>query len=153
MTSMDAVQDFLAQRKIAMVGVSRDEKDFSRAVYRQLRGSHDLVPVHAEVDEIEGDPTVRSVDALPADIDGILVMTSPERTDEVVEAAIEAGIPRVWLFKGAGKGSVTDHAVALCVDHGIEVIDGQCPLMFAEPVATFHKVHAFGKKVAHTYPI
>ena len=36
--------------------------------------------------------------------------------------------------------------------HGVEVVDGQCPMMFTEPVATFHKVHALGKKLARSYP-
>lgn len=152
MTSMEAVQDFLAQQTIAMVGVSADESDFSRAVYRQLALGHRMVPVHPTADEIDGDAVVRSVADLPDDVDGLVVMTNPTDTDAVVTDAIAAGIERVWLFKGAGKGSVTDHAVALCVEHGIEVVDGQCPLMFAEPVATFHKVHALGKKVVHTYP-
>lgn len=152
MTSKQAVQDFLAQDKLAMVGVSHDDDDFSRVVYRQLRGSHTMVPVHPSADRIEGDPVVRSVAELPEDVDGLLVMTRPEDTDAVVEEAIAAGLPRVWLFKGAGKGSVTDHAVALCAEHGVEVVDGQCPMMFAEPVATFHKVHALGKKITRTYP-
>lgn len=153
MTSMDAVQDFLAQRTIALVGTSHDEKDFSRVVYAQLRDhGHLMIPVNPGGGDIDGDPVVTSVAELPDGVDGVLVMVAPEHTDEVVEQAIERGIPRVWLFKGAGKGSVTEHAVALCREHGVEVVDGQCPMMFAEPVATFHKVHAFGKKVTHSYP-
>ena len=152
MTSMEAVQDFLAQETLAMVGVSHDADDFSRVVYRQLRGAHRMVPVHAGVDEIEGDAAVASVADLPPEVDGLVVMTNPADTDGVVEDAIAAGIPRIWLFKGAGKGSVTEHAVALCSEHGVEVVDGQCPMMFTEPVATFHKVHALGKKLARSYP-
>jgi predicted CoA-binding protein len=154
MTTMAAVQDFLAQRTLALVGVSRDEKAFSNVVYRELRQrGHEMVPVNPHADELEGDRCVHSVDELPDDVDGVLVMVPPEQVDEVVDACVARGVPRVWLFKGAGgKGSVTEHAVALCREHGIEVVDGQCPMMFAEPVAWFHRVHGAGKKLAHTYP-
>ena len=120
MTSMDAVEEFLAQDTLAMVGVSHDEDDFSRVVYRQLRGSHRMVPVHPDAHQIEGDRAVRSVADLPPEVDGLLVMVNPDSTDAVVEDAIAAGIPRVWLFKGAGRGSVTEHAVALCESNGLE---------------------------------
>ena len=59
----------------------------------------------------------------------------------VVEACIEKGIPRVWLHKGAGPSSVSPDAVHVCRDHGVEVVDGACPMMFIEPVAWFHRVH------------
>jgi len=42
--------DFLAQRRIALVGVSRDPRDLSRALFRELRGrGYDVVPVHPQL--------------------------------------------------------------------------------------------------------
>lgn len=152
MTSMTVVQDFLAQPKLAMVGVSRAADDFTRDVYRNLRRDHDMVPVHPTVAEIEGDPVVRRVADLPTDVGGLLVMTGPRSTDAVVEAAIDVGIGRVWLFKGAGRGSVTDQAVAMCRAHGVDVVDGQCPMMFLEPLSRECAACAVGKRTVHRYP-
>ncbi len=62
--------------------------------------------------------------------------------DVVREAAAARGdAPMIWLHKGAGQGAVSAEAVALCHDAGLDVVDGACPMMFEEPVATFHKIH------------
>ena len=67
----------------------------------------------------------------------------------MVQACIDRGIPRVWLHKGAGPSSVTDEAVALCREHGIEVVDGACPMMFMDDAAWLHRVHRWGREVTH----
>ena len=46
MASKRAIDSFLSCRRIAVVGVSRDPKDFSRAVLRELlKRGYDVVPV------------------------------------------------------------------------------------------------------------
>ncbi len=47
----------------------------------------------------------------------------------------------VWLHRGVGTGAVSERAVELCREAGVAVVDGACPLMFAEPVGAFHKLH------------
>lgn len=42
---------------------------------------------------------------------------------------------------------MSPEAVALCREHGIEVVDGACPLMFSEPVGWFHRVHRVGRRL------
>ena len=68
---------------------------------------------------------------------------------EVVQECIDRGIPRVWLHQGAGPSSVTDEAVALCREHGIEVVDGACPMMFMDDATWLHRVHRWGREVTH----
>jgi uncharacterized protein len=75
-------------------------------------------------------------------------MVSGARSAEVVRACIDKGIPRVWLHRGAGPSSVSDEAVALCREHGVAVVDGACPLMFAEPVGWIHRAHRLGRRLA-----
>ena len=152
MTTMRAVQDFLAQPTLAMVGVSHAADDFSRDVYRELRRTHTMVPVHPKAVEIEGDHAVRALCELPPEVGGLLVMTNPQAAEALVDEAVEVGIPRVWLYKGAGRGSSTQHAVQVCEDHGVEVVDGQCPLMFLDPVPRRCSACAVGKRVVGTYP-
>lgn len=139
----------MAQKRLAFVGASRDSKEFSANVYRQLRDrGYELFPVNPNADEIEGDTCYHSVTELPEGVDGAIVMVPAERSAGIVEECIEHDIPRVWLHKGAGPSSVSDDAVALCREHGIEVVDGACPMMFAEPVGWFHRVHRWGRKVS-----
>ncbi|MCU0267330.1 MAG: CoA-binding protein [Acidimicrobiales bacterium] len=150
MPSRAVIDDFLAQRRLAFVGASHDPKEFSATVYRELRDrGYELFPVNPHAELVEGDPCLPDVASLPDGIDGAIVMVPPEASAGVVEACIARGIPRVWLHKGGGPSSATDEAVALCREHGIEVVDGACPMMFAEPVAWFHRVHRFERTLTH----
>lgn len=48
------VRDFLAQQRIALVGLSRDPKDFSHILFREMcnRG-YDMVPVNPAASQLE----------------------------------------------------------------------------------------------------
>ena len=145
MTTRETIDRFLVQRHIAVVGVSRDPKQFSNAVYRHLRqagpGVRTLFPVNEEAagEPIEGDPSYRSLADVPQPLDGVLVMVRPERAADVVAEAIVCHVPMVWL----GRGVDADEAVEMCRDHRVEVIAGACPLMFEPPVTGIHRLHRF----------
>lgn len=153
MPSREVIEDFLAQKHIAVVGVSRDTKQFANAVYRRLReGGRVLYPVNrtAEGAPIEGDISYPRLADVPDPIDAVLVMVPAAAAAEVVEQAIGRGIPRVWLHRGAGPGSVSPGAVELCRASGVSVVEGACPLMFEPPVKGVHKLHRLisGRRIA-----
>lgn len=149
MVKTSVIDDFLAQRRLAFVGVSHDPKEFSVSVYRELKGhGYDLLPVNPHAETIEGDAAVASVADLPDGIDGAIVMVPSAGSAAVVQECLDKGIPRVWLHQGAGPSSVSEEAVALCRDHGIEVVDGACPMMFMEDASWFHRAHRWGRKVS-----
>lgn len=153
MPTRTAIEDFLGQERLAFVGVSHDPKAFSASVYRELRDhGYELFPVNPGAEEIEGDRCFVSVAALPVDIDGAIVMVAAERSAGVVKDCIDHGIPRIWLHQGVGPSSVSEEAVALCREHGVEVVDGACPLMFTEPAAWFHRVHRLERKLIGRLP-
>ena len=136
-----SIERFFALTHIAFVGASRDSKEFANQVYRQLRaGGRTLHPVHPDRQFIEGDPCVHAVAELPDDVGGIIVMLDAERALPVVRAAIDRGIGMVWLHRGIGHGAESADAIAACREAGVTAIVG-CPLMFAEPVAWFHRAH------------
>jgi predicted CoA-binding protein len=144
MPSRAAIDRFLAQEHVALVGVSHNPKDFANAVYRRLRdGGRTMYAVNHDesLTTVEGDPCYRRLAEVPDPVDGVIVMVPAEAAADVVRDAIARGIPRVWLHRGVGTGAVSKEAVALCRDHGIDVVDGACPLMFDEPVGWFHRVH------------
>jgi predicted CoA-binding protein len=139
------VEDFFAQRRIAVVGVSDEKNSFARAVFCELRRrGYETFSVHPTVDTVDGEPCYPDLASVPRDveIDGVIVMVNRATSAAVVQQCIDRRIRRVWLFKGlGGSGSVSDEAVALCRDNGIAVIEGACPFMFLAPVGTFHRVH------------
>jgi uncharacterized protein len=146
MPSMHLIEEFLAQVHVAVVGVSRNPKDFSNAVFRALRaGGRTLYPVnpHADGALLEGEPSYRTLADVPEPVDGVLVMVPAAAAADVVRDAIARGIPRVWLHRGAGRGAVSEEAVALCRAAGVDVVDGACPLMFEGEVRNIHRLHRF----------
>ncbi|CAN5791192.1 hypothetical protein BH10ACT1_BH10ACT1_16930 [soil metagenome] len=147
------IDDFHAQPHLALVGLSRDAKSFSSTVDRALRDhGHQVTAVNPWADSIEGRPCVRTVADLPDGIGGAIVMVSADRAAGVVQECLDRGIERVWLHRGAGPSSVSDEAVALCVEHGVRVVDGACPLMFLEPTALIHRIHRAGRQLVGHLP-
>lgn len=142
MPSTSAIQDFLAQRHIAIVGVSRDTKAFANVVFRQMAGKgYDVIPVNPGAIELEGRKCYASVRHVPDPLDGVIVMVNPGAALAVIDDCVFREVPRVWLHRGAGEGAVSDGAVATCRAHGIEVVDGACPLMFLDHPAVIHRLH------------
>lgn len=140
--SSAAITDFLAQRSIAVIGVSRSPREFANIVFRTLRERGYLViPVNARASEVEGERCYRSVTELPAPVDGALLMVPPAAAAAVVRQCEEAGIRRIWFHKGAGPGAVSAEAVAAARAAGMTVVDGACPLMFLRPTGWFHRCH------------
>lgn len=153
MQAMQRIQEFLAEKRLAIVGVSQQPKDFSRALFREFRArGYDVVPVNPQAREIEGQPCFAHVQDIQPPVATVLLMTSPAVTDAVVRDCAEAGVQRVWMYRAGGKGAVSAAAVGFCESKGIAVIPGDCPLMFLPDGAWFHRFHGWVKKIAGTYP-
>lgn len=137
----EAAEEFLAQRRIAVVGVSRDEKQPANLIYRRLRAAgHEVFAVNPTADEVEGDRAYGSVMDLPAPIDGAVIVTPAAASADVVDECAAAGIPRVWLHRALGAGSFSQEAVDEAVRHGISVIPAGCPNMFGATSDPGHRV-------------
>ena len=136
----DAVVDFLSQEKIAVVGLSRDGKNPGNAIVKKLEDAAITVfAVHPSVKEIDGRRCYQSLKNIPEKIDGVLFTTHPKVTEELVEQCVALGIPRVWMHRSFGEGSVSEQAVTICEQNNIHVIAGGCPMMFVKPVDIAHK--------------
>jgi predicted CoA-binding protein len=153
MASKQAIDSFLSRRRIAVVGVSRDPKDFSRAVFRAfVERGYDAVPVNAAGGEVEGRPVASNVGEVQPPPAAALLMTPPAATDVVVRECAEAGVKQVRMHRGGGTGSVSPAAVAFCRERGIEVVDGECPFMFLPGTGWSHGVHRFFKRLGRRLP-
>lgn len=140
-TLREAAEEFLAQKRIAVAGVSRDEKQPANLIYKRLRDTgHVAFAVNPNADQVEGDPCFGSVREIPGGVDGVVIVTTPEVAMDVAKDCVAAGVPRVWMHRGIGPGSVSPEAVAYCREHGISVIPGACPAMFG---ATSDPGHRF----------
>jgi len=153
MNSRAIIDDFLNQKRIAVVGVSRKESDFIRRLFRDLgKFGYDVVPVHSEAGEIDGKSCARKVQDIAPPVDGVLVMTGPEATEQVVRDCADAGVTRVWMYRATGRGAVSQKAVDYCEENGIDVVPGECPYMFVQQSGWFHHLHGFLVKLTGKYP-
>ena len=149
MTSKAAVADFVSQRKLAVVGVSRKRAKFGNLAFRELkRKGYKLFPVHPHAEQLEGERCSASLAALPEPVEGVLVIVPPAQAEQVVREAAAAGIRRVWLQQGAGSPAT----IRFCEDNRISVVHGECILMFAEPAAWYHRAHRWVWKLLGKLP-
>jgi predicted CoA-binding protein len=126
--------DFLAQKRIAVAGVSRNQSrhPVGNLIYQRLKKTgHDVFPVNPNMQIFEGDHCYPDLKSIPGGVDGVVIITRPEVTERIVEDCAEAKVHRVWMHQSLGKGSsVSPEAVEYCRQHDISVIAGACPMMF-----------------------
>jgi predicted CoA-binding protein len=150
---MERIQDFLGQKRLAFVGVSSRPAEFSRALFREFRTrGYDAIPVHPGVAEIDGQKCFARLQDIVPPPDGALLLTAPGVTGQVVRDCAEAGIRRVWMYRGATAGAVSADAIEFCAANGISVVPGECPFMFLTSTPWFHRVHGLVKKITGSYP-
>ncbi len=130
MTTKAAIDSFLSQPTIAVVGVSRNPNKFGNIAYRELKAKGIKVfPINDKAEQVEGDRCYPDLNSLPVKASGIVVSVPPPQAEKVVEQAFNAGILNVWLQQG----SESPASLQFCKDHNVNVISGECILMFAHP--------------------
>jgi len=143
-------QDFLACRRVALVGLSRNPKDLSRGVARELlRRGYDIAPVNpgATGAEIEGRPAFARLQDVSPPAEAALLFTAPAATDAVLRDALQAGIRKVWLHRGAGRGAASVGALAFCAAHGMSAVHDLCPFMVLPGAGFPHRLHGTLRRV------
>jgi len=142
LTMKEAASVFLANKRIAVTGVSRKPADHgANTVFKRLRDrGYDVFAINPNADEVEGAHCYHDLKSVPGGVDAVVIGTRPETAVETMSECVDLGIKHVWMHRGPGKGSVSPTATAYGREHGVTVIDGGCPLMF-DPTADFsHKI-------------
>jgi uncharacterized protein len=143
MTSIaEAASVFLASTRVAVTGVSRHpENHGSNAVYRRLRDrGYEVFAVNPNASEVEGDRSYPDLRSIPGGIQAVVIATRPELAIDTIRECVDLGIEQVWMHRGSGVGSVSASAAEYGRQHGITVIDGGCPLMFAPTADLGHRL-------------
>jgi hypothetical protein len=136
------VQDFLAQKKVAVVGVSDKRDTGCNLVYTKFKESgYQVYAVNPRINNYHGDTCYADLKSIPEKVDAVFILASPKVTDQVVQQCVELGVKHVWMHcmmgtkpgLAAGMTSVSPAAVELCKANGITVIPGACPNQFLKP--------------------
>jgi predicted CoA-binding protein len=152
-TTMGQIDAFLAQRRVAIVGASRDPRQLSYVLWQELRQRrYEAVPVNPATAELDGQTCYPSVDAIDPPVQAALIMTPASAAADVVDACAAAGIRHVWLYGGLGGGSVSEDAVERARAHEMNAVVGHCPYMFLPGTPLPHAIHGMVKKLTGSYP-
>jgi predicted CoA-binding protein len=148
-----AAAEFLALRRIAVVGVSRSPDQTANYIYRKLRTpARRVFPVNPNAQEVEGERCYPDVGSIPGGVDGAVVVTAPAVVRGVIEDCGRAGVRNVWLHRAVGEGSVSPEALERCRELGLNVIPGACPVMYCRPVDPGHRCMRFVLGIAGKLP-
>jgi predicted CoA-binding protein len=138
----DLVEDFLKQKKIAVVGVSARRETGCNLNYKKFKAAgYKVYAINPHLSTFEGDPCYPDLKTLPEKTDAIFILTNSKVTGQIVQQCVELGIKHVWMhcMMGSKPGlvrsisSVSPEAVRMCRENGIAVIPGTCPNQFLKP--------------------
>lgn len=136
--NLNQIETFLKQKKIALVGASRNEKKFGSQVLKHLiENGFEVHPVHPETDSLQGIKTYHSIEMLPDDVQSICLLTNKNNTDLVLAKVMEKGIKNIWIQQF----SETPDTVKKASDSELNIIIGRCIFMYTNPkgVHLFHQ--------------
>ena len=133
------VQGFLAQKVIAVVGVSNQRETGANKNYKIFKQhGNQVYAVNPRISSFDGSPCYPDLKSIPEKPDAVFMLTSPTVTEQIVQQCVDLGVKHVWMHcmmgtkpgLAAGSTSVSSSAVEVCRKHGITVIPGSCPAQF-----------------------
>jgi uncharacterized protein len=144
-----AVENFFAQKSFAIVGVSRNERKFGNAIFKELKKKgYNVFPVNPNMNEINGEKCYPELKSIPQKPDGIIISVKKEETEKVIKEAVNLNIKNIWMQQG----SESANAIKFCTDNNVNVVSKECVMMFAQPVDSIHKFHRFFKNIFGALP-
>ncbi|HET9306860.1 MAG TPA: CoA-binding protein [Candidatus Sulfotelmatobacter sp.] len=151
--SLETIEDFVAQKRIAMIGASRDPKSFSIMLFKEFtRRGYDIVPVNPKTPNVQGQTCYARVQDIQPPVEAALLITAPAATERAVADCANAGIRRIWIFAANGKSPLSQKTLDSYQEQGIKIIAGQCPYMFLPGSGGVHRFHGFVRKITGRYP-
>ena len=149
METRNAIDKFFASPPYAVVGVSRHKHKFGNTIFHEMkRRGLAVYPVHPHLAEIEGMTCFASIADVPDEVQSVVVVVHPEDVRQIITACARKGIENIWLQQGAE----SDEAVEFARHNKLNVVHGQCVLMFLDPVKSFHAAHRWVNKLIGAYP-
>lgn len=142
--SKQIIDEFVALKSLAVVGVSRNKDKFGSAIYRELKAKgYQVFAVNPEMDMFEGDRCYAGLGALPEKPEGVILVLQPAAALKVIEDAAKLGIQYVWIQQGANSPENEARAQEL----GLKVVSGECAFMFFPPFESIHKFHRTVRRI------
>jgi predicted CoA-binding protein len=144
-----AIEEFLAQKSFAVVGVSRNKDKFGSAIYRDMKTKGLTVfGINPQMDMVEGDRCYAGLGALPEKPDAVVLVVPPPATLTAIDEMHKLGIKHLWIQQGAESKEAEEKAMS----YGINLVSGECLFMYLPPVESLHKFHLFINRIFGKLP-
>lgn len=144
------IDNFLSLENIAVAGVSSKGTGFGLSVYNQLKKSgYNVFAINRNGGYYKEIKLYKNINEIDVKIDGVVTVIPPMETIGFIKEAVKSGIQNFWMQQG----SESDEAINYCKENNLNYITGECILMFAEPVESFHKFHRWINKLIKKYPV
>lgn len=147
MNTKQDIENFFGSSRIAIIGLSRNPKSYSRTVLRELqKRDYTVIGINPNPPDIEGISCFASLHDINDPVATALILLPPAQSDPALQSCLDANVRTVWNRGAEGKRSVSDNLIGTCDQQGVRLIDGYCPLMFMEHPGFPHNLHrAFAK--------
>jgi predicted CoA-binding protein len=147
------IDNFLAAKRIAVIGVSRNPKDYSRSLFRELvKHGYEVIPVNPNIETMDGKPCFKSLRDIQPVPERVLIILPEDKTEQAVLECAEVGVKDIWLHRQVGSGVSDTRAIFRAEEKGLNLITGYCMFMFLPQSSFFHKLHGGIQKFMGTYP-
>ena len=121
MNTQQRIKDFLSAGPWAVAGASSNRSKYGNKVLRTyLQRGLEVYAVNPRATEVEGVPCYPDLASLPDGVQGLSIITPPQITEQLVEAAAQKGIRKLWMQPGAESSRALQRAEEL----GLSVIAG-----------------------------
>ncbi len=152
-THLSYIEDFLKVRRIAVVGASRNEKEYSAQLYNRLEQlDYDVVPVNPNVESINGKRCFSSIKEIDPPPDGAILILPESEIKKSISECLDSDIKFIWLRTKVSDDTLGNEILDLLKRNEVALIRGECPFMFLPESEWFHRLHCSINKMIGVYP-
>lgn len=134
------IRDFISQKNIALIGLSRKKNKFGNIAYKTLTSlGYNIYAIHPREKEIDVIACFPNLASVKEKVEGVFVSVSPKNIQSILHEISSVGLKNVWLQRGCESAGIIEEANKL----KLNIVTKKCILMYAEPVKSLHKFHRF----------
>lgn len=123
MANLDPETIVKEARTVAVVGLSNDPEKASNEVGAYLmEQGYRVIPVNPKEDEVLGEHAYNTVEQIPEQVDVVDVFLPPDKTPDIAEDAVRAGVKTLWLQEGIESAE----ARRIAEEGGLAYIENRC---------------------------
>ena len=122
----DLIEEFMAQKRFAVVGVSDNPEKYGNQIFKNLRRrGYEVYPVNPRLKEIEGVKCYPSLADIPVKVDVVDFVVPPGVTEMILKDCKKLGLDHIWLQPGAE----SEAAISYCQENNLKVVHDVCVML------------------------